>query len=205
MSGFFMVYCFYNMKDLYMRITGGELGGRKLSTPKGGDIRPTTDKVRLALFNMLNSRGLVCDAYVMDAFCGTGSLGIEALSHGAKHVYFIDKDVRAINLTKENADILDLNDSCSFFKRDVIKGFTESDAMNKFDLVFLDPPYHKNLIIPAINSLIDKNCLSENCHIIAETEKTVDLCKELEDVKSETELIVEKIYGSIKISIIRVV
>jgi len=188
-----------------MRITGGELGGRKLSTPKGGDIRPTTDKVRLALFNMLNSRGLVRDSYVMDAFCGTGSLGIEALSHGAKHVFFMDKDIRAINLTKENADNLDLNDYCSFFKRDITKDSTELHNIGGLNLVFLDPPYNKGLIVPAINNLIDNNCLGEDCYIVAETEKVIDISDKLKDVKSETELVVEKIYGSIKVSIIRVI
>ena len=104
-----------------MRITGGEFSGRILEAPKGSDIRPTSDKVRLAVFNMLNSRGLVENAIVLDAFCGTGALGLEALSWGAAHAVFIDKNRTSLDLCKRNCAALKITDRADHILKDASK------------------------------------------------------------------------------------
>ncbi len=91
-----------------MRIVAGQYGGRRLEVPKGRDIRPTSDKVRGAIFNALRSRGAVENARVLDAFCGTGALGLEALSQGAAHCTFLDKAKDSLALAKVNAQALGL-------------------------------------------------------------------------------------------------
>ena len=98
-----------------MRIVAGRYGGRKLMVPKGRDIRPTSDKVRGAVFNMLDSRGAVQGALVLDAFCGTGALGFEALSRGARHCTFIDKNSESLKLCRANAQALGAEGECRFF------------------------------------------------------------------------------------------
>ncbi len=89
-----------------MRIVAGQYGGRRLEVPKGRDIRPTSDKVRGAIFNALRSRGAVEEARVLDVFCGTGALGLEALSQGAAHCTFMDKARESLELAKRNAQNL---------------------------------------------------------------------------------------------------
>ena len=89
-----------------MRIAGGQWRSRTVKVPKTG-TRPTSDKVRQAIFNMLHSRGAVDDAIVLDAFCGSGALGLEALSHGAASCLFWDKSPQAVRTTKENIADLD--------------------------------------------------------------------------------------------------
>ena len=89
-----------------MRIVSGLYGGRKIQAPKGRMVRPTTDKVRGAVFNMLQSRGLVDDAVVLDAFCGTGGMGLEALSRGAHSCTFVDSARDSLVCVKENISSL---------------------------------------------------------------------------------------------------
>ncbi len=181
-----------------MRITGGKLGGRKLSTPKGRDIRPTTDKIRLAVFNMLNSRGMVNGAVVLDAFCGTGALGLEAISHGAKSSIFIDKDIKSLNLAKENSDNLGVFNECIFIKKDSTKIHKKPDNIEKASLLFFDPPYKKGLVLPAIDSLKNSGWISEDAFAVIEVEKEADISIECKDIK---DISVEKLYGDIKIII----
>ena len=128
-----------------MRIVGGAHSGRKLSVPKSNDIRPTSDKVRGAIFNALDARGAVNGARVLDAFCGSGALGLEALSRGAAHVTFWDNDSRSLALAKENAASLGVVSDCVFQKRDALKS-PDPKPGEVFDLVFMDPPYRKNMI-----------------------------------------------------------
>ncbi|MHB8840221.1 MAG: 16S rRNA (guanine(966)-N(2))-methyltransferase RsmD [Candidatus Aquicultor sp.] len=123
-----------------MRVIAGTARGRKLHSPKGQAIRPTSDRVKEAVFNIIGGR--VNEANVLDLFAGTGGLGIEALSRGAKAAYFIDTGNEAIHLIKKNLEATGLGDAAVVVKADAdkaVKRLTKDGA--KFDLIFLDPPY----------------------------------------------------------------
>ncbi|MEM7680297.1 MAG: RsmD family RNA methyltransferase, partial [Pseudomonadota bacterium] len=125
-----------------MRIVAGLYGGRRLQVPKNRDIRPTSDKVRGAIFNALASRGVVDGVRVLDLFCGTGALGLEALSRGAVYCTFVDKVRESLDLAKANTASLGADELAAFLLQDATK---ISDMPEPYDLVFLDPPYGKDL------------------------------------------------------------
>lgn len=158
-----------------MRITGGELRGRALITPRDARVRPTSDKVRQAIFNILqhNDFGLgfsLEGARVADLFAGTGALGIEAISHGAAWCLFVDDAAESRALIRENIEALALTGSTKIWRRDATDlGPLGAGAGGPFDLVFLDPPYRKNLIAPALASLRDGGWLAENALMIVES------------------------------------
>lgn len=157
-----------------MRITGGTHGGRVLQSPKDRTIRPTSDKVRLAIFNILNARGLVQDACVLDAFCGTGALGLEALSQGALCCTFMDKNRRSIELAKDNFAALKMDAQHSFVLKDACKPGPKPAQMPAATLVFLDPPYKQDLIAQSLPALADFGWLEDGAHILVESETVWD-------------------------------
>ena len=116
-----------------MRIIAGDLKGRRLKTPKWGGLRPTSDKLRETLFNVVAGR--VAGARVLDLYAGTGAIGIEALSRGASHVAFVDTDARALRLIDENLR------HCGVRDRYVIIRTPQSLPAGSYDLAVLDPPY----------------------------------------------------------------
>jgi 16S rRNA (guanine966-N2)-methyltransferase len=116
-----------------MRVIAGSLKGRRLNTPKWEGLRPTSDKLRETLFNVVAQR--VPDAHVLDLYAGTGAIGIEALSRGATHVTFVDTDARARKLITENLA------RCGVSDRYAIIHSPQSLPAESFDLVVLDPPY----------------------------------------------------------------
>lgn len=149
-----------------MRIVAGTHRSRILESPKDSAIRPTSDKVRGAIFNMLNSRRLVQDAIVIDGFCGTGALGLEALSQGARFCTFIDNNKNSLELTKRNMAVLKEEPRAQTIFSDVTK--IKAHGGQPADLVFLDPPYGKNLIVPALQALVQQGWLSSSAHCVAE-------------------------------------
>lgn len=123
-----------------MRITGGEHRGRTLKTLSGRLVRPTSDRVREALFNILRPR--VDGAAALDLFAGTGSLGIEALSRGAARVVFVEKNRRALEIIRGNVEALGLEGRSTMHGFDVLTGLARlRDLDAPFDIVFVDPPY----------------------------------------------------------------
>ena len=120
-----------------MRVVAGELGGRKLVSPEGTSTRPTTDRVREAIFNALGSAGLIEGALVADLFAGTGAIGIEALSRGASHCTFVERDRSALRAMEENIDTLDLGSRSRILRSDAGPAATTLDV----DIAFVDPPY----------------------------------------------------------------
>lgn len=159
-----------------MRIVGGRLRGRALVTPDDNAVRPTSDRVREALFNILE-HGIdafdVDGAHVLDLFAGTGALGIEALSRGAAECVFVENAVASRALIQENIEVFGLGGVATIFRRSAIDLGTAS-RRSAYDLVFADPPYGKGLAEKAIASAIDGGWLSESAVIVIE-----------EDVKSE--------------------
>ncbi len=149
-----------------MRIISGYLKGRKLFCAKGGKIRPTSDKVREAVFNILSFS--VKNTCVLDLFAGTGALGIEAFSRGAKKVFFLDNGKDALKTIKANTAYLP-ESSRRIIKWDIKKSLRCLKAYPEtFDLVFLDPPYGKGLLEPALDHLIDSGALKPGAIIIGE-------------------------------------
>jgi 16S rRNA (guanine966-N2)-methyltransferase len=122
-----------------MRIIGGRLRGRRLSAPKGLATRPATDRVRESIFNLIGARKPFDGAEVLDLFCGTGALGLEAVSRGAVSCTFVELQRSVIKVARENAGQLGVTGQCEFIQRDAQK-FTRR-ITRQFDLVFADPPY----------------------------------------------------------------
>lgn len=120
-----------------MRVVAGELGGRRLVTPPGTATRPTTDRVREAIFNSLGSLGVLEGAVVADLFAGSGAVGIEALSRGAARCVFVERDRVALRALNDNLDALGLDDRAKVVAADVMSVVGTIDA----DIVFADPPY----------------------------------------------------------------
>jgi 16S rRNA (guanine966-N2)-methyltransferase len=160
-----------------MRITGGTLGGRRLVAPENQFVRPTSDRVRQAIFNILEYRDFdigfaVKNAAVADLFAGTGALGIEALSRGARFVLLVDDDAEARALQRENVEMLGLSGVTKIWRRNATDlGPLERGAGGPFDLVFLDPPYRKNLVGPALASLDQGGWLAPHAIVVVETAK----------------------------------
>ncbi len=128
-----------------MRIIAGAFRGRRLHSPRGGKIRPTIDRVREAIFNIVASE--VPDASVLDLFAGTGAMGLEALSRGALRAVFVDQDSEAVRLIRANVELCRASDRARIIQEPVPSAVRRLAAKNdKFDLIFLDPPYAKGLV-----------------------------------------------------------
>lgn len=159
-----------------MRIIGGVHRGRALTAPEGRATRPTSERVRQALFNILShgldqgrDTPLPQDARVLDLFAGSGALGFEALSRGAARVLFVDNAPAARAAIRENIETLQAAGATKLYRRDAADlGPMESNCGGPFDLVFLDPPYHSGLIAPALDGLIAGNWLNENAALVIE-------------------------------------
>src|SRR5580700_4758578 len=137
-----------------MRIVGGRLGGRTLAAPKSQAIRPTTDRLRESLFNiLLHGYGdPVSGARVLDLFAGTGALGLEAMSRGAAFALFIDDGAEARALMRANVEALGLGGTTRIFRRDATR-LGSVHPLEPFSLVFLDPPYRRGLAERSLASL----------------------------------------------------
>lgn len=176
-----------------MRIVGGQHRSRTLVTPKDSAVRPTSDKVRQAIFNILNSRGLVVDAVVIDAFCGTGALGLEALSQGAHFASFFDKSKESIKLCQQNIELLKVEAQSHVSLKDITKIGNRPDNIDLADLIFIDPPYHQDLVNPAIEALVSDSWVKDNASLVIETAKNEKIYCPLINVE------LEKTYGDTKI------
>ncbi len=176
-----------------MRIIAGSAGGRKLLVPKDDRIRPTGDKVRGAIFNSLRSRGVVQDAVVLDCFCGTGALGLEALSQGAASCIFVDNSKESLDLAKQNAAALGFVERSKFVFSDARKLKKPSESV-KAGLAFLDPPYEKGLVAPTLEALYTGERLEKDAVVIVEAEKNFK-----EVIPTAFKALDEKIYGDTKV------
>jgi 16S rRNA (guanine966-N2)-methyltransferase len=152
-----------------MRVVGGSLRGRALASPKSAAIRPTADRLRESLFNILaHAYGdPVTGARVLDLFAGTGALGIEALSRGAAFTLFVDQSADARALLRENATALGLGGTSRIFRRDATK-LGPAHPLEPFSLAFLDPPYRQGLAQEALTSARDGGWLLPGALIVVE-------------------------------------
>jgi len=159
-----------------MRIVGGRLRGRALAAPKGQTIRPTSDRLRESLFNILaHAYGdPVSGARVLDLFAGTGALGIEAISRGAAFCLFVDDGAEARALIRQNVDTLGLGQVTRVFRRDATK-LGVAHPVEPFGLVFLDPPYRKGLALPTLAALREGGWLLPEAIVVVEEAADAEL------------------------------
>ena len=167
-----------------MRVTAGKFRGRVLVENKFEHIRPTADIVKQAIFNKLSYK--VQGAKVLDLFCGTGSLGIEAVSRGASEVVFADKDSRSINLTKQNLQNLGISARVIRLSYEKAIGCLKGE---KFDIILLDPPYKSGVYEDCVKKIAESGLLADDGIIVCEHDK-----KDEFDF-SPFEVIDEKRYG----------
>jgi len=156
------LYC-----EMKLRIIGGNYKGRKLQPVQGKQIRPTADRVREAIFDILGDR--VRKAMVLDLFAGTGALGIEALSRGADSAVFIDNDENAILMLRKSIQSCAVQNKIKIIKWNIIKNLNCIYTLKpQFDLVFMDPPYNEKKIKPALLNLQQSRSLIKGADIIIE-------------------------------------
>lgn len=178
-----------------MRIISGKFKGRSLYGPQDTVTRPTSDRVRESIFNILeNSLYLKWEGlHILDLYAGTGALGVEALSRGASFCLFVDNHPHAIEIIKKNSASFS---HISIWQNDV--SHLKSNPHAPFDVVFLDPPYKKDLISTTIKTLLSSNYIKEGSYIVAELSN-----KERINNSASLEKIKEKIYGKTTITVFR--
>ena len=177
-----------------MRVITGQARGRRLISPEGYDVRPTTDKVKESLFNIIQFR--LSGAVVLDLFAGSGQLGIEALSRGAEKAVFVDSSRKSLDVVKKNIELCKFTSIAQTHLLDAT-AFLRTNR-EKFDIVILDPPYHKNLCISALELLGD--AVNEDNVVICETQSDEDL------PEAVGSFIIDRVYSysSIKLTVYRV-
>jgi len=160
-----------------VRIVGGALRGRRLSAPAGRDVRPTADRARQTLFDLI-AHGAAFDGFsldgatVADVFAGTGAFGLEALSRGAARAMFVESARASLDALRANIAALDVGDRATVIARDASR---PGPAPAPCDLVFLDPPYHEGLALPALAALTENGWLAPDAIIIVEHAANEDL------------------------------
>ena len=184
-----------------MRIIAGKHRGRVIGRPPSMITRPTMDRVRESIFNMLthsdieNKIDYIQDAMVLDAYAGSGALGLEALSRGAKYIYFFDKNTRALATVRENAWSMGEAETTKIMKADATKPPASSQPM---DLILLDPPFGKNLVAICLPALLKAGWIDQNSLIVAEIATREQL-----NLPENFSIIREKIYGTAQVFFIK--
>ena len=156
-----------------MRIVGGKYRGKKLSTPAYGGTRPTADRTRETLFNILLhsphfGQHVLRDKAVLDVFAGTGALGLEAFSRGAKSVTFIEHHRDALPTLYTNVNVFDLPSACVVAQE---VQTLKANPYSPFDLIFMDPPYHQNLLPPTLQHLKEQGWIAQQACLVMEMAK----------------------------------
>ncbi len=178
---------------LGMRIVAGKYGGRPLKTLEGKTTRPTSDKVRGAMFNMI---GPYFDGgRVLDLFAGSGGLSIEAVSRGMDEAVLVERERKAQAIIQDNIQMTKEAGRFSLLKMEANLALTQLSG--QFDLVFLDPPYAKEEIVANIETLCQQQLLAEDVMVVCETDKSVDLPEEI----AELGIWKQKTYGISKVTV----
>lgn len=177
-----------------MRIISGKARGTKLYTLDGENTRPTLDRVKESLFNIIQNE--LIDSTVLDLFSGSGALAIESLSRGAKKAYLADNNIKAIEIIKKNVEKCHFKEKTEIIFKDYKKCLEQINE--KVDIIFIDPPYQKNIAIDAIKIILEKDILKDNSLIILETD---DEERELKNLENINNIIVKDLrrYGRVKL------
>ena len=177
-----------------MRIVGGKWRGKKIIAPPHFETRPTSDRTRETIFNILLHNPafgprIIYDKAVLDLFAGTGALGLEALSRGAKTATFVENNQETLKVLYDNLKAFHLS-SINVIPKDVL----HLKCPQAFDLIFLDPPYHQDLVLPVLELLMMGNLLSENAVLIIEMAKDESIV-----LPDDLELMTDRLSGAAKI------
>ncbi len=150
-----------------LRIISGELKGRWINVPKSNLIRPTTNRVKETLFNLLTNEINFANIKVLDLYAGSGSLGIECLSRGAAEVHFVEKNLKIYKNLLDNIRSLDLENCCSVYKISAVK-FSQTVMNDSYDLILADPPFFKDDIYEVVYNIIANKYHSKNPFLVVE-------------------------------------
>ncbi len=179
-----------------MRVIAGDFKGRRLNSLSGDNTRPTSDKIKGSIFNMIGP--YFDEELVLDLYSGSGNLGIEAVSRGCKKAYCFGHHFKAIQVIQENIQLTKKPDAFSVKKMDADKAIHWlKDNGLSFDLVFLDPPYAKQTIEKQLREMLELKLINEFGKVVCETDKKVDLPEKIDDLS----LVKEQIYGATKVTI----
>ena len=162
-----------------MRIITGKARGVKLLTLDGLDTRPTSERSKEAIFSMFQFE--IQDKIVLDLFAGSGQMGLEALSRGASRAYLVDRGRGAYDIIKKNIEKSRLSEGCVAICEDSISFLKKQSGIEKFDIVFLDPPYATNLIDDAVSLLFERDLIKETTYIVCESDRLDILSEENSD------------------------
>ena len=173
-----------------MRIISGKAKGTKLYTLDGLETRPTLDRVKESLFNIIQGR--IEDALILDLFSGSGAIGLEFLSRGARKAYLCDKSKDAVDIIRKNVQKTHMEENAEILNMDYKKALDKVKS-EKFDIVYLDPPYKTDFIKESIEIILENNCLNKDGIIILETDEKDRVKKEIN--KNELSIIDERKYG----------
>jgi len=185
-----------------MRITGGQFRGRALVPPRNGEVRPTSDKVRQAIFNLLEhtpalAKFSLAGARVVDLFAGTGALGLEALSRGASYCLFVDDSPESRALIRQNVEALGLTGASKIWRRNAaLPG--RLDMLAPFGVAFLDPPYRRGLVEPSLKGLCAGQLLQQNAILVVESDEN----EKLESTEGY-EVLDRRVYGDTAVTLVR--
>ncbi|MDD7183443.1 16S rRNA (guanine(966)-N(2))-methyltransferase RsmD [Peptostreptococcus porci] len=180
-----------------MRVISGSARGLKLIAPNNNEIRPTTDRVKESMFNMISEYIYDCEA--LDLFSGSGALGIECLSRGAKMVYFCDKSKDSIKITSDNIKKSKLEDKSVVIKDDYRAALKKMHLLKKkFDVIFVDPPYYKGLFDDVLRDIIEFELLDNDGIIVVEHDSEIELADL--DCLSKYK---EKKYGMVMLTVLK--
>ena len=185
-----------------MRIVAGKFKGRTLQAPSGQNTRPTSQRAREAMFNVLQHGNFGVDlagARILDLFAGSGALGIEALSRGADYCIFVDDALPARAALRHNIDALGLGGQTRIFRRDASR-LTPAGKLGAFNIIFADPPYDKHLGEAALASVIKGGWLKPDGLFVLEERKTAEI-----DVPEGVEVLDQRSHGEAQVLILRLV
>lgn len=173
-----------------MRIISGTARGTNLYTLEGQATRPTLDRVKESLFNIIQEE--ISDSIFLDLFSGSGAIGLEAASRGAKKVILCDKSKDAIKIINKNIEKTHMKEKVELYNLDY-ETLIKSKIKEKLDIIYIDPPYDSNFVIKSIEMIIKQNIIHNNTKIIVETDNEEKILKELE--KMNVEIIDRRKYG----------
>ena len=173
-----------------MRIISGTARGTKLYTLEGKTTRPTLDRVKESLFNIIQNETI--DSIFLDLFSGSGAIGLEAASRGARKVILCDKSKEAINIINKNIEKTHLKEKVELYNLDY-ETLLKTKIKENLDVIYIDPPYESNFAIKALELIIEKGLTNEDSTLIIETDDEIKILKELE--KLEIKITDKRKYG----------
>lgn len=173
-----------------MRIISGKARGTKLYTLEGMNTRPTLDRVKESIFNIIQNE--IDGAKVLDLFAGSGAIGLEFLSRGAKEAVLCDKSKEAIEVIRKNINKIHMEEKTKVFNTD-FETCLEKIKNQQFDIIYLDPPYATNYIVKSLKKIIEFGIITKDSTIIIETDDEKRILKEIENL--EIEIVDKRKYG----------